>query len=83
MGVALRAVPDDRDRLALEQGQVGVVVVEDVLVSHEGRAGVLGGRRGDPGARGELQHAVGVLVLREPLAQRVATSSRCAADSPR
>src|SRR5699024_2209235 len=30
VGVALRAVADDRDLLALDKGQIGVVVVEDL-----------------------------------------------------
>ena len=34
VGVALRAVAEDRDGLALELGEVGVLVVEDVVCAH-------------------------------------------------
>ena len=34
VGVALRAVAEDRDRLALERVGVGVGVVEDLVVRH-------------------------------------------------
>ena len=34
MGVALRAVAEDRDGLALEPGEVGVLVVVDVVCAH-------------------------------------------------